>query len=185
MVAACAAVVLIEIAAVTGVFAWVQHPFGTPGPSVPDLNPDGQTILAIPSNITYFGGPTGYFPALNGTDLCGGRCPELPHLWISDRPSLPSEIGVFFYYNVTNVGTTDVNLSPPVLATSGPIPTLFFLQTYCCWSGTHQSYWEMISSPVQLTPGTIVGLEGYAFTTVALPKVPAGGYTLFVNFTSD
>ena len=180
----CLAAVLVEVGALTGWFGLGGFPWGSRGPSVPNLNPDHERILAITGNTTYFGSVSGYFPAITGTSLCGPSCPELPRIWPSDG-ILPAEVGVFFYYNVTNTAKVDVNLSMPVLATSGANPTLFFLQTFCCYSTVNPPYVELIDSSLEFPPQLTLGFEGYAYTTVDLPATASGGYSLFVNFTAD
>lgn len=182
---ACVAAVLIEVGAFTGFFGLGALLTRSPGPPGPNLNPDHQWILGIWSNVTYIGPQTAYFPSLNGTSLCGRACPELPKVWVPRQGSLPPEIGVYFYFNVTNTASVDVNLSVPILTTSGPNPTLFYLQTWCCYSKVGVLYDELIDSPVGFIPGQTFGIEGYAYTTVALPAVEAGGYVLNVTYTSD
>ena len=181
---ACAAAILIEVGAITGAFGLAGWHWGSRGSTAPNLNPHGEHILAITANTTYFGPIHGYFPAIDGTDLCGPRCPELPREWPSDGV-LPAEVGVFFYYNVTNTAPVLVNLSQPVVSTSGPVPTLFFLETFCCYTPAAPPYVELIDSATPVSPGLEYGLEGYAYTTVPLPAVASGGYTLYVNFTSN
>lgn len=181
---ACAAAVLVEVGAVTGFFGLAGWHSGTQGPTPPNLNPHGERILAIGGNTTYFGSIQDYFPAIDGTSLCGLKCPELPKEWPSDG-ILPAEVGVFFYYNVTSTASVDVNLSMPVVSTSGPLSTLFFLETFCCYSKADPPYVELIDSAIQVPPSVDFGLEGYAYTTVPLPAVASGGYTLYVNFTSN
>lgn len=180
----CVAAVLVEVGAFTGFFGLGGLGSGTGPRTPPNLNPHHDLILAVTGNITYFGSITGYFPALQGASLCGQACPEVPRLWSSDG-ILPEEVGVYFYYNVTNLASVDVNLSVPVVTTSGPVPTLFFLQTWCCYTPATVKYDEMLDSPIQFPPGLDFGLEGYAYTTVSLPATPAGGFTLSVNFTSN
>lgn len=180
----CAAVVLVEIAAVSGFFGWLVSLSGTTT-SPPDLNPYHEKILAVSGNITYFGEVKYYFSALNGTSLCSPSCPELPVPWISTDPKYPSEIGVRFYYNVTNEAGFDVNLSQPVLSTSGPDPTLFYLVTMCCYTTLDEKYSEPLNAELQFTPHSVVGLEGYAYTTEAIPSSASGGYSLWANFTSN
>ena len=181
---ACAAVVLIEIGATSGFFGWLIALGAAPSPP-PDLNPYHEQILAISSNITYFGEVQYYFPSLNRTSLCHPSCPELPRTWISTDSKYPDEIGVLFYYNVTNEVGVDVNLSQPLIRTSGPDPTLFYLITYCCYTTLDQKYSEPLDAELQFTPHAQIGLEGYAYTTEALPRSADGGYTLYVNFTSN
>ena len=180
----CMAAILIEVGAVSGFFGWVIDRSGGGGASLPDLNPYHEQILAIPASTTYLGPLHGYFPTIDGTNLCGTRCPELPREWPGDG-ILPPEIAVYFYFNVTNTASVDQNLSVPVIATSGPDPTLFLLLTFCCYTHGDTSYDEVVDSPILAPPGLPFGLEGYAYTTVPLPSVPGGGYTLYVNFTAD
>jgi hypothetical protein len=182
---ACAAVVVLEIFALNGFFGIAAPWTARPAPAPPDLNPHHQTIVAIWSNISYVGLVKDYFPSLNGTGLCGGACPELPRQWTPPTGNRPTEIGVLFYYNITNEAALTVNLSAPIVMTSGADPTLFFLETFCCYSTVNQPYGDQISTELAVTGGTQVGLEGYAFTTVTLPVAESGGYTLFVNFTSN
>ena len=181
---ACAVAILVEVGAITGCFGLAGWHWGSQGPTAPDLNPYGERILAITGNTTYFGPIHGYFPSLDDTNLCGPKCPELPRQWPSDG-ILPDEVGVFFYYNVTNTANILVNLSQPVVSTSGPVSTLFFLETFCCYTTTDPPYVELIDSAIPASPGLEFGLEGYAYTTEPLPTVVSGGYTLYVNFTSN
>jgi len=176
--------VILEVAAFTNFFG-LTAPHSSTGTQPPDLNPFGEKILAISANISYFGSVSAYFPVLQDGDLCGLRCPSLPRIWPSDG-SLPAEVAIYFFYNITNEASVNVNLSSPVLATSGSDPTLFFLQTFCCYTQVTTPYDELVDSGVEeMPPGLHLGLEGYAFTTVPLPSTPSGGYTLYVNFTSN
>ena len=170
----------------TNFFGLANRGAGAPGPPGPNLNPYDQRILAVVGNITYFGTITGYYPELSHANLCGLACPELPVVWWSSADSLPPELGIHFYYNVTNSATVDVNLSTPTLQASGPDPTLFYLVTYCCYTTANPPYDEVVDSGIEeAPPGSTFGLQGYAFTTVPLPAMSAGGYTLYVNFTSN
>jgi hypothetical protein len=180
---ACAAAVVLEVAAVTNFFGLAGHPASS-SPGGPDLNPFHERILVITTNVTYLGAGHGYFPALQGANVCGIACPELPFSWPSDG-ILPAQIGVYFYYNVTNIGSDIVNLSVPIITTSGGVSTLFVLQTYCCYTTAEPPYDEAVDSSVNFSPGTTFGFRGYAYTTVSLPQVAAGGFTLYINFTSD
>ena len=184
--AACAVVVLVEVAALTGVFGWVGSLLGSgsAGTSAPDLNPHHDLILSITGNVTYLGAVRDYLPALNETSLCGGRCPTTPVEWVSHDPRYPSEVGVYFFFNVTNEGGVTVNLSTPEIWVSSD-PHLLSLQTYCCYSTHVQPYSELVVAPIQFIPGDTYGLEGYAFTTDPLPPVTGGGFELDVNFTSN
>lgn len=179
----CTAAVLIEVGAFTNFFGLGEHP--ATGPSTPDLNPYHERVVAIVSNITYVGAITSYFPSLDGTDLCGSACPEVPKIWVPSQGTLPPEVGVYFYYNVTSLAAVDVNLSVPVLTTSGGHPTLFYLETYCCYTTAAPPYDELMDSPAGFTPGHEFGFKSYAYTTVPLPQVAGGEFTLWVNFTSD
>jgi len=182
---ACAAAVLTEVGVFTGGFGLGHLLAGSSGSPGPNLNPDHQRILGVAASITYIGPISAYFPALQDTNLCGAACPELPKVWVPSQGSLPPEVGVYFYFNVTNLATVSVNLSVPILTTSGPDPTLFYLQTWCCWSKVGILYDELIDSPVGFTPGQQFGLEGYAYTTVPLPAVGTGGYDLNLTYTSN
>jgi len=180
----CVAAIVLETAAVTGVFGLANGQTRSTGPSGPDLNPYGERIVAIGGNITYAGPARGYFPALNGTSLCPHLCPETPLVWGTDGSNGSPEIGVRFFYNVTNVGNRTANLSLPVLTTGGPDPTLFVLETYCCYSAVNQPYGELLTVGPQFTAGTTIGLEEWAFTTSVIPAVTGGNYTLYANFTA-
>jgi hypothetical protein len=179
----CAAAVLLEVAAFTGVFGLANRLWSTGGTPGPDLNPHHELIVAIGGNITYVGSVTGYFPALGGTSLCSGRCPQLPKVRTVSQGNLSPEIGIFFFFNVTNTANVVVNLSNPVLTTSGPVATLFYLQTYCCYTPAEPQYDELLGASISFSPGAEYGIEGYAYTTVPLPEVSGGGFTLFVNYT--
>lgn len=181
----CAAAVISEVAAVTDLFGLAGHRASPSGPTGPDLNPYHQRILAITSNITYYGSVRNYFPMLSDANLCGLACPELPREWSSGGSNSSPQIGVYFFYNVTNTAAVNVNLSQPILTTSGRDATLLYLETFCCYTTTNRPYSELLTTGVQFTSGTEIGFEGYAFTTAVIPAVAAGGYTLYVNFTSN
>jgi hypothetical protein len=180
---ACAAAVVLEVAAFTNLFGLAVHGSSS-APGGPDLNPYHERILAITTNITYLGSETDYFPALQGANVCGIACPELPVYWPSDG-IVAAEVGVYFYYNVTNLASTIVNLSVPIIATSGTLTTLFVLQTYCCYTTAEPPYDESVDSVVHFSPGMTFGFRGYAYTTETLPQVAAGGFTLYLNFSAE
>jgi hypothetical protein len=181
----CAAAVVAEVAAVTGLFGLEGFGSRPPVTSVPDLNPHHQRILAITGNVTYLGSVRGYFPLLSAENLCGVTCPELPRLWVSNVGTSPPEAGVYFFYNVTNTANVSENLSVPVLTTSGPNPAMFYLETFCCYTTENQPYSELLTAPSQFAGGLEIGFEGYAFTTATIPAADSEGYTLYVNFTSN
>ena len=182
---ACVVAVLLEIGAITGFFGLTSLLHRTTGAAEPDLNPSHELIFSVESNVTYIGSISGYLPALEDTDLCGYSCPTLPQIWVPKQGSLPPEIGIYFYFNITNTAAAIVNLSVPVLVTSGPDPTLFYLQTWCCYTKTTQMYDELLDDPIQFPAHFQFGIEGYAYTTVPLPAVPAGGYALDISYTSS
>lgn len=182
---ACAAAVLLEVAALSGFFGVGALLHRSSGPGLPDLNPYHDTVIAVTANVSYIGAISGYFPSLEGTSLCGRACPITPRIWTPKEGNLSPEVGVYFYFNVTNTATVDVNLSVPVLTTSGPDADLFFLQTFCCFSKVGVLYDEDIDTGIAFTPGFTFGLEGYAYTTVPLPSAPGGGFTLSLAYTSD
>lgn len=172
----CVAAVFIEVAATTHFFGLVQPSSGG-GSTLPSLNPYGEVIFAVNSSVTYHSGSSGYFPALDGTDLCQYTCPKTPVL-VSNNGN--TSIGVFFYVNVTNTATTDESLSNLTLTTSGANTDLFSLVLICCYP----TYQEPFSKWTDAASGATVGLRGYAYVTVPIPYTGAGGYSLLLESTS-
>jgi hypothetical protein len=173
----CAALVLVEIGAVTDFFGLGHRPASS-GPAPPNLNPYNEEILAIDTAIT--GSGSTYFASLEGQNLCAGICPVLPTEFLVHPPP---QLAIIFYYNVTNTGPTAKNLSLPTITNSGPNSTMFHVQELCCYGGVGGAYSEQQIGPLHFTPSVTIGFEGYAWTLDPLPYTSAGGYTLYYNFT--
>jgi len=178
----CAVVVLVEVGAFTNGFGLAGALHRSPPPPPPtNLNPHEMKILEILAGVSYLGGPTGYFGGLNGANLCEVECPVLP----AEYPSFtPPQAGLLFFYNVTNTGTTDRNLSLPLVTTSGPNPLLFGVKVYCCYGGAGGQYSEDMEGSFNILAAATVGFEGYLWTTQTIPFSSQGGYTLYENFTA-
>ncbi|HTP56071.1 MAG TPA: hypothetical protein VML53_05345 [Thermoplasmata archaeon] len=175
----CAAVVVVALGATTGFFGLLK-PAGAPsGYTGPPLNPDHQLIAHILGSLT--GPNASQFSGFTG-DLCGIRCPLSPMLYTTPTPA---EIGVYFFFNVTDVTGVAASIAAPTIRTSGADPTLFVIITYCCFSSTHASYTEEVASPFPFTSTTPVGFAGYAYTTVPIPATAGDSYTLWVNSTAS
>jgi hypothetical protein len=175
----CAALVLVEIGAVTDFFGLGHRPASS-GPAPPNLNPYSEEILAIDTAIT--GSGSTYFATFEGQNLCEGICPELPTVYTDHDPA---QIAIFFYYNVTNSAGTTETLTAPTLGTSGLNATMFTVQTFCCYSTNSTPYKELINSALIFTPGLTVGLRGYAYTIEPIPFTTAAGYTFYLNATAS
>ena len=173
----CVAAVFIEVAATTHFFGLVQ-PASTGGTTPSNLNPYGELIFAINSTVTYHSGTSGYFPNLTGTELCPYTCPRAPEV-VSKNGN--TSIGIYFYVNVTNTATVDESLSNLSLTTSGSVPHLFALVLFCCCSDRYQ---EPFYKLTDASPGSNVGLEGYAYLLTPIPYTGAGGYSLLLSSTS-
>jgi hypothetical protein len=177
----CVAAVVVEIGATTHFFGLLQPASGAGGPHS-NLNPYHELIFAVNSTIAYNSGESGYFPALDGTELCPFHiCPKTPVLVTKNGNT---SIGIFFYVNVTNTGASDESLGNFTLTTSGADPQLFSLAVFCCYSSSSPSYTEPFSKWTDAAPGAIVGLEGYAYSLTVIPYTGAGGYSLVLGSTS-
>ena len=180
----CAAVVIVEIAAVTNGFGLLTHPASAP-PKPPDLNPYDEEVSIVLSNVTYSGHATGYFPGLDEQDLCGVQCPLL-RIYTDHQPD---EIGFYFFFNVTNTADVSVNMSNPALGISGTNQTVFFLKTFCCYSTLSQPYSEPLVGKLRFSPsgsdGSEIGLEGYVYSTWPIAESVSGSYKLYFNVTAS
>ncbi|MGP8078064.1 MAG: hypothetical protein ACLQD8_00745 [Thermoplasmata archaeon] len=177
---ACAVAVLLEVGAVTDFFGLVHHASGSKAPTGPDLNPHHEMILDVVWAVDYTGASKNYFSQINGASFCP-ECPELPNSYAQYSPP---EIGIYFYFNVTNTAVGDESFSLPTLGTSGPDAALFNITTYCCFSTSNTPYSEPLSGPLHFVPGQTVGLRGYVWTTVIIPVSVSGNYTVYYNTTS-
>jgi len=178
---ACAVVLVVAIAALTGVLRLGPAPSHGSGPSESTLNPHSEKIVAIDSQVNYTGNASGYFAALDNTELCGPVCPELPRVYTNYSVA---EIAIYFFVNVTNAHSSSETLQLPTLGTSGPNASLFQLQMFCCYTNSGRSYNERLSSALPFAADQAIGLEGYAYTVDPIPYSSAGGYTLYLNSTS-
>lgn len=175
----CAAVILLEIAALTNLFGLGVHS-GAPPPSTgPNLNPFGVRVVAIESAISYTGPANGYVPALEGQNLCGARCPLYPN---ESFASSPPHLGLDFFYNLTNTADVAHNLSLPVIGNPPSIP--FQVHLMCCYATFGEAYSEWVVGPFSISPDVTIGFEAYVWTTEPLPDL-SDGLTLYANFTSN
>ena len=178
---ACAAAIVVEVAAVTGFFGLANHDAaGSSGPKGPNLNPYNERILAIEGAIDYTGSAKGYFIGLD-QNLCALTCPELPTEFLNWTPP---QIGVIFYYNVTNSAAVSENISLPEVTTSGPDGTLWQVGVFCCYGAISLPYNEWIMGTTAIGPSATLGYKAYAWTVEAIPEYGSGGFTLDSNFTS-
>lgn len=177
----CAAVIVIEVGAVTNFFGLEDHhASGSTGPTGPGLNPYGEMMISVTGEIVYTGSGSNYFPGLEHSTLCG-RCSELPNEYSQD---IPPEVGFYFFFNVTNEQTTGKeSISQPVLTTV-PHSTIFTLVTFCCYSALNTPYSESLTDGLTFPANTTWGLEGYIYTTVTIPSTSSGGYEFYYNVTS-
>ncbi len=158
------------------------------GPGGPNLNPYSMEIFGLESTIAYTGGSSGYFPALNGTDLCSPVCPVLPALK-ETRSGWALVLPIF--YNVTNANATMTErLGLPTFGISGANQTVFTIQLLCCYSAIPQNaYTEVVTPGTTFAPGSdatgsTFGFEALVFAYAAVPDRTDGGYTLYYNFTA-
>lgn len=178
---ACVAAVLVELALTGGWFRATA-----PGATIPELNPFHDQIASFTGNVAYdtsrTGGASNYFPALDNQNLCPGVCPVAPRIWSAPNGS-GWVVGVRAFVNVTNTATDGYgyylwNFS---LTVGGPSPRLLsFLVATCSAS----SGCETLESPVYMVPEAVLEIEIVAYSMVALPQSPAGGFTLWFNATS-
>jgi len=173
------AVIVVALGATTGFFGLVKPAPGSSGYTGPPLNPDHQMIGRILGSLT--GPNASQFSGFTG-DRCGIRCPLLPMLFTTPDPA---QIGIYFFFNVTDVTGVAASISEPTIRTSGSDPTLFVIVTYCCYSSSVPSYTEEVSATFPFTSTTPVGFAGYAYTTIPIPSTTAGNYTLWVNSTAS
>jgi len=182
----CAAVVLLEVGAVTGFFGLSALKSSPKSPAPPDLNPYGEVIVEVVSHVNYTGAGSGYFAELEGQNLCGAAgCNALTYY-----PAYsPPEIGFFFYFNVTNTAAHDENISQPKLGVSGPDHEIFLLVTFCCYTTESKPYSEPLTDGAKFEPngenGSTIGLRGYIYATDPIPQSPSGTYDLYFNVTSN
>lgn len=146
-------------------------------PSGPNLNPYNEAVQAVLASITYNGNSSGYFAALEGTQLCD-RCPVVPH---TDDLFSPPFVGFWFYVNVTNSANQWETLTNFTVSTSGTDPTLFTLEWVVCCYPLYQ--YLVLADGAGFTAHQTLGLG--VFTEAAqLPDVGPSGFTLDFNVTS-
>lgn len=179
----CAVVLIVVIAAVSGVFVAV-HPASTAPPTPPNLNPFDEQITQVWGNIVYTGSESGYFAALQDQKLCGAECNLLRLIPALSTPTF----GMLFFFNVTNTEANGQNFSEPQLGISGSDPTVFYLETLCCYSTESQPYSEPLTVGLHFSGagdgGSVIGLEGFVYTTATIPQSNTGSYVLYLNVTS-
>jgi hypothetical protein len=180
----CAVVVVVVIVAVSGLLTLGLHPASTPAPTPPNLNPFDEQITAVWGNVVYTGSESGYFAALQHQDLCGAVCNVLRLIPALSTPTF----GMLFFFNVTNTEANGQNLSEPQLGISGDDPTVFNLETLCCYSTESQPYSEPLTVGLHFSgsgnDGATIGLEGFVYTTATIPQSDTGSYVLYLNVTS-
>ncbi len=181
-VVACVVAVLVEVGAVTNGFgvpaALGRHGGSGSGPGVDPANPYDVNVTAIRAAIVY-GGGVQVFPALQGTDLCPG-CPESPR---ENTNFTPPVAGIWFYFNVTNVGNNISQITSFALSSSGTNPHLFVLVgVLCCYP----SYEEEVGNTTFGAEGSDWDSWGFEALAVAayLPYNGGLGYELYFNATS-
>jgi hypothetical protein len=159
-------------------FGWAPGS-GAPGPSgtqEPNLNPYNESIQEVVASIDYTTNASGYFPALQGTDICG-HCPARP---FTDYNVSPAVAGFWFYFNVTNDAPDWEWISNFSIATSGANPELFgpgFVA--CCYPDYYQSETNQPLFP----PNATWGFAAFVQAT-SIPDVGPGGFVLYFNVTS-
>jgi hypothetical protein len=183
-VVACVAAVLIEVGAVTdgfGIPAAIRHGGGSSsGPGFDPANPYDENVTEILSSISYGGGRE-VFPALQGSDLCDPGCPEAPtEMFFNYTPPVA---GLWFYFNVTNVGPNISVLSNFTLSSSGPDPHLFVLAGITC---CYPTYEEEVGSTDFGPSGSDWDAWGFSALVVSsyIPSDGPTGYVLYLNSTS-
>jgi len=149
----------------------------SPPPSGPNLNPYNETISAVLASITYTGSSSGYFAALQGTQICP-RCPVIAR---TESVFSPPFVGFPFYVNVTNGAGQWETLSNFTLSTGGANPTLFVLALVVCCYPLYQ--YLVLADGVGFVPDQTLGLGGFA-EAGELPDVGPAGFTLYFNVTS-
>jgi hypothetical protein len=149
-----------------------SSPKGTPEPNP---NPYNETVRKVVAAVNYTGNLSGYFPALQGLDICG-HCPAVP---FNDTAFSPPVAGFWFYFNVTNTASYYESISNFTVTTSGANPNLF-LPGYakCCYPG-----FLSFVAQVGFVPGQTFGLEAFVHAAF-LPNVGPSGFTLYFNVTS-
>ena len=176
-------IICVEIVVWMGVgtdwFGWGPSHVGTSSGngngSSPSLNPFNETIQSVLAGIRYDGNRSGYFPALDGTDVCG-HCPALP---FTDENYAPAVAGFWFYFNVTNTAPVFESISNFSLSTSGANPGLFTPGGLACC-------FPSFGSPtiaVGFLPGQTLGLAVFVHAPT-IPNVGPAGFTLFFNATT-
>jgi len=150
------------------------HGSGSSGPPGPGPNPFDENVTAVLSSIIYGTGDHS-FPSLQGVQLCG-QCPAAPTENASYDPPVA---GLWFYFNVTNVGSNWTYLANFTLTTSGSNPHLFTLAGVVCCSPTYSE----IVLRIGFTPGAHYGFRAYVIAS-SIPYDGATGYSLYFNATS-
>jgi len=182
---ACLAAVVIEVGAVTDGFG-IGSLLASRGPSSsgsPGPNPYGEEVTAVYASLS--GSGAGSFPSLEGTNLCLiPACPATPK---EDTTYDPPVAGMWFFFNVSNVGSTGAYLSNFTLTTSGSEPHLFELVAVkCCYAGSGASSYGEVVTSVYFTSsgsGSYHGLAAYAIAA-SIPDDGPTGYALYFNATS-
>jgi hypothetical protein len=141
----------------------------------PNPNPYNETVRSVVANVTYTGNLSGYFPALQGQDICG-HCPARP---FTDDNYAPPVAGFWFYFNVTNTAAYYETIVNFTLSTSGANPHLFTPGYARCCYPQYQSYAGMVG----FTPGRTFGLEAFVYAA-SLPDVGPSGFVLYFNVTA-
>jgi hypothetical protein len=181
----CAAIIVVEVAAVTNFFGLLDKSSPTTAPTEPKLNPYDEEVVTVVSEVTYTGASSGYLAELENQELCQAVCPNLTIYTFHDPP----EIGLYFYFNVTNTASHGVNISQPVLGISGTNQSVFYLQTFCCYTHVNQPYDEPLTVGLKFLAagqnGSTIGLKGYIYSTWPVALSPSNVYHLYFNVTSD
>lgn len=178
---ACGLAVVVEVAVFTNAFGLIvakSSSGGTPvgPPPGPNPNPYNESITGVNTTITYYEkNATGYFPALEGKQLCPA-CPERPK---TNYNYTPPAAGFWFYVNVTNTGNTDEELSNFSLTTSGPNAALFVLVVVLC---CYPLYGEETYA-LSFLSGATWSLAAYVIAA-AIPDDGTTGYALTFSAVS-
>lgn len=141
----------------------------------PNPNPYNETVQHVYADVTYTGNLTGYFPALEGVDICN-HCPARP---FTDDEFTPPVAGFWFYFNVTNKASYDESITNFTLATSGANPELFVPGYALVGYPTYLSR----AARVQFLPDQTIGMAAFVYA-VSIPDVGPGGFVLYFNVTA-